>query len=309
MAKSTRSGCKAAAAILLGCYALPALFDLTVSPLRRVLLLELQGAEIYPWASRLVAPVASAPDPARETALFWHMPKSGGTTVKNLYKCMGKAVAIFHLDIEKTLVQSDKVDILVSTCPAYAIEQLFDPSHRARVLAVFRHPVDRLISKFFYLQAATHERSYRPEWKGMDLLVWAREHNQDNNNMIRALAGEVTDRDLRQAKETVRERFVVGLTEDIEESVRRFNVMMGINDNTTGPYERCMSSYFGNTMEHANANPHPEVKQDSPAWQLLAKQNSYDIRLYEYVLKVFEEQRAQIDFHASSIVAVSAAKE
>ena len=35
-------------------------------------------ADVHAWAGRLVAPLATAPDPARgeETALFWHVPKA-----------------------------------------------------------------------------------------------------------------------------------------------------------------------------------------------------------------------------------------
>lgn len=34
----------------------------------------------------------------------------------------------------------------------YEAEKLFDPNHRGRLFAVFRHPVDRAISMFYYLQ-------------------------------------------------------------------------------------------------------------------------------------------------------------
>ena len=52
------------------------------------------------------------------------------------------------------LVSSGKIDVMFSAFPGFAIEHLFDPSHKARVVAMFRHPVDRLISKFYYLQVA-----------------------------------------------------------------------------------------------------------------------------------------------------------
>ena len=52
------------------------------------------------------------------------------------------------------LVPSGLVDVIVTSDPAYAVEHLFDESHKGRVLALFRHPVDRLVSKFFYLREA-----------------------------------------------------------------------------------------------------------------------------------------------------------
>jgi hypothetical protein len=46
-----------------------------------------------PWAHHNLVDVTEAPDPSRETALFWHIPKSGGTTAKRLYQCMGQTLA------------------------------------------------------------------------------------------------------------------------------------------------------------------------------------------------------------------------
>lgn len=166
-----------------------------------------------------------------------------------------------------------------------------------------------MISKFYYLQTATWERTYRPEWQGMDLLDWARHHNGDNNALVKALARKVprlkvTEKDLRLAKETLRSRFVVGLTEQMEESARRFNVVMGIDDATAGrKHAMCMRAHFGKHEKKVNANAHPEVDRDSAAWRLLAKQNAYDLELYEFVRVLFKEQGAQIDAYGSSPVA------
>ena len=53
------------------------------------------------------------------------------------------------------LVPSGLADMIVTTNGLnFAIEHLYDDTHRGRVLALFRHPVDRLISKFYYTQVA-----------------------------------------------------------------------------------------------------------------------------------------------------------
>lgn len=49
--------------------------------------------QLAPWAHQFFADVNKKPDASRETALFWHIPKSGGTTVKNLYHCTGQTMA------------------------------------------------------------------------------------------------------------------------------------------------------------------------------------------------------------------------
>ena len=51
------------------------------------------------------------------------------------------------------LVHSGLVDMIITSDITYAVENLFDESHKGRVLGLFRHPIDRLVSKFYYLQA------------------------------------------------------------------------------------------------------------------------------------------------------------
>mmetsp|Transcript_24061 Transcript_24061/g.51507 ORF Transcript_24061/g.51507 Transcript_24061/m.51507 type:complete len:82 (-) Transcript_24061:511-756(-) len=43
----------------------------------------------------------------------------------------------------------------------------------------------------------------------------------------------------------------------------------------------------------------PQLEEGSPAWELLAEKNALDIRLYEFVVELFEEQREVIDSYAS----------
>ena len=56
--------------------------------------------------------------------------------------------------------------VIFSSAPEKVITALFDENHKGRVLAMFRHPVDRLVSKFFYLQIATWEGPKRLEGDG-----------------------------------------------------------------------------------------------------------------------------------------------
>ena len=67
---------------------------------------------------------------------------------------------------EMGLVPSGLADIIVTNNLNFAIEHLYDRFHKGRILALFRHPVDRLISKFYYAQIATWEQSYHPQWAG-----------------------------------------------------------------------------------------------------------------------------------------------
>jgi len=274
---------------------------------------------VYRWARRHVRPHARLPEPSKETILFWHIPKSGGSTAKSIYKCIGKKVSIASQpgEIMKLkhmgLVPSEQPDIIFSSFPDFAIAHLYDETHKARVLAMFRHPVDRLVSKFYYLQVASWEKSYQPKWAKMDILQWAKSyHNTDNNLMVKRLAGKgqrspTNHLDLMRAKRTIRQRMIVGVMDEMGESIHRFNTVMGINDETENNHHKCMKQYFGssgkgNRNRKANSNSYPKIEKGHPAWDYLAEKNKFDIKLYEFVLELFEEQREQIDSYARALL-------
>ena len=126
-------------------------------------------------------------------------------------------------------------------------------------------PIPGLTSKFYYLQIATWEKTYRPEWKELDIMDWVNDVNIDNNHMVKKLAGkiqreEATELDLLRAKNTIRQRMIVGLMTDMEESFNRFNKVLNINEDTDERYKLCMDLYFGgNVAKKSNSNSHPKV--------------------------------------------------
>mmetsp|Transcript_37099 Transcript_37099/g.77673 ORF Transcript_37099/g.77673 Transcript_37099/m.77673 type:complete len:368 (+) Transcript_37099:44-1147(+) len=200
------------------------------------------------------------------------------------------------------LVPSGLADIIFTGNPRFAIEHLYDRRHKGRILALFRHPVERLISKFYYVQEADWEKSYHPEYKQLSLLGYAKSDiASDRNIMVQKLSGKVhvTRGDLRDAMETVQRRFFVGLTNQMEESIRRFNVVIGI-DQSDEEIKKCMDQNVGNN-KRVNSNPHPMVEQGSPEWKALAEKNDLDIRLYDYVVQLFEEQRGIIESYAAAL--------
>ena len=121
---------------------------------------------------------------------------------------------------------------------------------------------------FYYLQIATWEKiAYRPEWKELDIMDWVNDVNIDNNHMLKKLAvkirpynDEATELDLLRAKNTIRQRMIVGLMTDMEESFNRFNKVLNINEDTDERYNLCMDLYFGgNVAKKSNSNSHPKV--------------------------------------------------
>lgn len=81
--------------------------------------------------------------------------------------------------------------------------------------------------------------------------------------MVKSLVGkpwsqEATEDDLTLAIGTLKSKFVIGLMNQMEESVHRFNVILGINENEEVK-NRCMRGYFGHGVKKKNSHSHPKV--------------------------------------------------
>jgi len=339
------------AALLIGFCVLVVFFSLENNPADRLPVLpglhryltdeSLNSDAIYPWAEHNLHQISLHPDPDKETPLFWHIPKCGGTTVVSIYECLDLAISnragalprfghdqdeeiiVFrpwgrrgppYVNVDTTsksgiqraerlgLVPSGLAGIIFTSYPAYAIDHLYDESNKGRALALFRHPVDRLVSKFYYLQVADWERTYRPDWKNWTVADWAKRGNKDNNSFVKKLAGKrmngkVSEVDLELAMRTLRQRFIIGRLDRMEESIRRFNVVLGIDESASN-VTKCMDKFFGQDAEKKNANSHPKVEEGSAAWKTLADTNTLDMKLYDYVIQLFDEQKEIIESYS-----------
>jgi hypothetical protein len=139
-------------------------------------------------------------------------------------------------------------------------------------------------------QKATWERSFDPTLQSMTLEEYATSDKAESNWMVWMLNNEpvvaMDERHLKIAKQILREKVLIGLTQNMEESVQRFYSYFGWNRDEYGwsPCER--DSLFGGT----NSNKHPKVKEGTKAWELLASRNALDIALYEYAVELFHDQ-------------------
>jgi hypothetical protein len=196
-----------------------------------------------------------------------------------------------------------KVDLIVSMEFDFAVSHLFDESNRGKVFAMFRHPVQRLESLFYYLQKANWESTYHPEWADMSLSDWAKTRKGEKNWMVHKLVNKpvtsLTMDDLELAKQIVKEKIVVGLESKFVESIHRFNVYSGIDDSSE-ERQSCIASVAqvqsnGDKMvtKAQNSDPHPKTERGSDLWKLLA-QDSLDVLLYEYVEELYEQQGEMI---------------
>jgi len=160
-----------------------------------------------------------------------------------------------------------------------------------RMFAVFRHPVERVVSIFHYLQTATWEPTYNPEYATWTIDDYVGSPYCESNWMVRSLTGKMTGPlsgdDLGIAKEALRRKCLVGLMEGMDESVLRFHSFFGFGDEAA---LGCAREHFSRKGSGANSNGHPALDQASDTWAELARKNGLDILLYEYAQQLFKEQ-------------------
>lgn len=104
----------------------------------------------------------------------------------------------------------------------------------------------------------------------MSLLEWAEKVNGDENFLVKKIVGkklreEVDLGDLIVAREVVQKTFVVGLMEDMEESVRRFNVVLGIDDVGDERNRGCMEEFFGKHEEEEEVRKEEDMSKETNA--------------------------------------------
>ena len=267
--------------------------------------------------ANLMEPVATSDIP-----IFWHIPRSGGSTVKDittsclmLVQASQVGVAISKDDTELKVVEdieggkfmnvdtttphginravqfglasSPDLDLVV-TPYVYLVTKLFDENHRGRMFTIMRHPIDRAVSLFHAMKVNKHTKSMLED---VTLEAYAKGSMVENNWMTRFLAnqqnGELTLQHETIAKELLRTKFLIGILKYKDTSMSRFESYFGWKVQTQKGMD-CRERLLD--WNWSSKNIHPIVDTKSNAYKLLEQQNEYDIRLYEYAEKLFHDQ-------------------
>lgn len=223
--------------------------------------------------------------------------------------------------VQLHLLSSGLVDFVTTDTIHQTMAKLFLPSFSfARLFAVFRHPVEREVSRFYFMQYATWERLYDPKLKEMTLEEFITSHQDDgqpriyDNWMVRSLTGKVSrhfalsEQDLEVAKQVLRRKCLVGLTDKMEESLQRFQLffhwpLVGIprknsstadtstNDGYLLSGEQCTQKFLREGRKNENPK-HPIIEKGTSLWNQLANIHRYDVELYAYVEYLFDQQES-----------------
>ncbi|KAI2492770.1 hypothetical protein MHU86_21775 [Fragilaria crotonensis] len=264
---------------------------------------------------------------SRDVPFFLHIPRSGGGSVKYILGgCYGlteaadaggrkreslrpasleilhadDGTAYVNVDTSTTegiksarsmgLVESGLANVIVSQ-HLHPAATLFNKDQKGRCFTMIRHPIQRAVSMFHYLAVANWEPTYDPSLAYISIEMYARSKRAEHNWLVRFLSGELegdlNDDHLAMAKEVLREKCLIGLLHRKEESFLRFEKYFGwvpVSKFQTDCRNRVLHSGW------SNKHSHPEVEVGSVVWELLMKENYYDIKLYHFVLALFDEQ-------------------
>ncbi|KAL7552595.1 hypothetical protein ACHAWF_016421 [Thalassiosira exigua] len=275
--------------------------------------------DLVPDRFRVFADVKTPFVPGRDTPYFWHVPRSGGVVVKTMLShCLGQTLAAEVGELEGhgndselkviTFSEHNYTNVNVATPEGIAralnlglvpshlsdtlvsahvdlMPSLFNANDRARAFVLFRHPVDRAASMFYFLKGTGY-----PPLQNMTVDDYAKSELIENNWLVRILTESMTgpiDMDnLEIAKEVLRRKFIVGLLDNKRGSFARFDHYFKWKESMNYQKE------FGcrkQLMDEKYKSKHP-IRKDSETWKLLLEQNRFDVHLYDFAKELFSQQ-------------------
>lgn len=171
---------------------------------------------------------------------------------------------------------------------------MFTPANRGRMFTMFRHPVDRSVSLFHYIQDTQWRRrqTFQKELSDLTIDEYFKSGLAENNWMTRFLTnqitkGELNRNDLNQAKEVLRRKCLVGLLSEKGESFARFERFFGFplkDDEEKECHEKKLQWAW--PLKHR----HDQVEEGTALWDLVLSHNTYDLELYDYAQTLFQQQ-------------------
>jgi len=99
----------------------------------------------------------------------------------------------------------------------------------------------------------------------------------------------LTKSDLTLAKKVLKQKFIIGLFDEIEDSMKRFETFFGFNALNSGvEVQRCQQNEIDGIMERYYNKV--EMPDDTEAVLALMEKNIMDMQLYDYARYLYEYQ-------------------
>jgi len=280
--------------------------------------------------------------PIIDVPVFWHIPRTGGTTLKSIISHCLSLVATNEIGVthnhseegtlqvvtfedggsyvnvdtttraginrarEMNLTQSGLADIMM-TPYLHDIATLFDSTtgdQRIKCFTVLRHPIHRAVSMFRTLQDSAKTSSSLRAFQNMSLEEYATSAFSEENWMVRFLTNEMVKPLRWHHLELAKE--ILG-SKCIVGFVSMFEESIRRFDQyfgwNRGELVQNKTSCSKYLIENwISTHNDADIKEGSKAWNLLKARNGYDIILYEYATKIFERQTESTASSNSSLL-------
>eukprot|EP00581_Thalassiosira_minuscula_P014568 CAMPEP_0183713170 /NCGR_PEP_ID=MMETSP0737-20130205/8101_1 /TAXON_ID=385413 /ORGANISM="Thalassiosira miniscula, Strain CCMP1093" /LENGTH=1188 /DNA_ID=CAMNT_0025941921 /DNA_START=135 /DNA_END=3701 /DNA_ORIENTATION=- len=268
-----------------------------------------------------------------DVPFYWHVPRSGGGTMNDvLGSCLQLTLAadagvseeggedetlkvlhfsghVSYVNVDTSthegidraknldLVSSGLSDVVISPL-LHEASSLFTPTRRGRMFTIFRHPVERAASLFYFIQETQWQQPGTRNDQFADITIekFYKSGFAENNWMTRFLTNELTkddltEKDLNIAKEVLRRKCLVGFLEEKGETFERIQKYFGWR-----PKNEEQQDCFEKKLEWAwpMKHKHPAIEEGSRAWNSIAAANKFDLQLYDFAKELFIQQGEQL---------------
>ena len=159
----------------------------------------------------------------KDLTIFLHIPKTGGTTLNSIFTREYTVKEFHNHDLfDRKVIPFSELNEdhkrrinAISGHHFYGVHEFFNKPYR--YFTMLRHPVDRVLSLYYYLK----ENNYAGyEWmERMTLEEFIEASPEAHNNQTTLLCGFLTNPDVELAKERLKSFDIVGVTELFDESL------------------------------------------------------------------------------------------
>lgn len=223
--------------------------------------------------------------------IFMHIPKTGGSTLRNIIKYQYKKEQIQKLPrrnaMENLISLSPKKNFKIKCTYGhhrFGIHNYFN--QRFTYITMLRHPVERIISTYYFIleneKNQMHEKVKNLTFKEFILSPDPDLRIQITNHQTRYVSG-MKNPDLKLAISNIKQHFsVVGITELYNESLFLMKKKLDWED----------ISY---TKQNMTKNRIEKEEIPKKLIRIIEKNNRLDLQLYEYAKKKLLNNIAQLD--------------
>jgi hypothetical protein len=137
-------------------------------------------------------------------------------------------------------------------------------------------------------------------YQNMTLEEYAVSDLVEGNFMVRSLVNKPSENllpdDLYLAKTVLRQKFLIGLSDRMEESLDRIRDYFGweaVDHYRLGVFQRvdqCKAQYLSEAHVAQQRVQHPAIEEGSKAWNDLIEKNWADVALYDFAVDVYRQQ-------------------